>query len=111
MNMAMSVNEPAAYDEQQKLDLEALEIKLLTEGIYHHYGFDFRDYSLPSLKRRVWERGYAGGLAAIAGLLAGVLHDPARAERPLLGPFINTTALFPDPSFFLPLPPKNLPPP
>jgi chemotaxis protein methyltransferase CheR len=101
MNMAMSVNEPAAYDEQQKLDLEAIEIKLLTEGIYQHYGFDFRDYSLPSLKRRVWKRVYAEGLATIAGLLDAVLHDPACMERLLLDLSINTTAMFRDPSFYL----------
>src|SRR4051794_4602779 len=31
------------------------------EGIYRHYGFDFRDYSLPSLRRRIWKRVYAEG--------------------------------------------------
>jgi chemotaxis protein methyltransferase CheR len=99
--MEMSANEPAAYDEQQKLDLEALEIKLLTEGIYQHYGFDFRDYSLPSLKRRVWKRIYAEGLVTIAGLLEAVLHDAACMERLLLDLSINTTAMFRDPSFYL----------
>ena len=46
----MAVDDLAAQDEQQKLDLEGIEIRLLTEGIFQHYGFDFRDYSLPSLK-------------------------------------------------------------
>src|SRR5258708_24138626 len=101
MNMAMSVNEPAAYDEQQKLDLEAIEIKLLAEGIYQHYGFDFRDYSQPSLKRRIFKRVYAEGLSTVSGLLEKVLHDPACMERLLLDLSINTTSMFRDPSFYL----------
>jgi CheY-like chemotaxis protein len=36
-------------EEQEKSDLEATEVHLLTEGIYQHYGFDFRDYSLPRI--------------------------------------------------------------
>jgi chemotaxis protein methyltransferase CheR len=99
--MAMSVDEAATYDEQQKLDLEALEIKLLTEGVYQHYGFDFRDYSLPSLKRRVWKRVYAEGLSTVSGLLENVLHDPSCMERLLLDLSINTTAMFRDPTFYL----------
>ena len=88
-------------DEQQKLDLEAIEVKLLTEGIYQHYGFDFRDYSQPSLKRRIWKRVYAEGLSTISGLTEKVLHDPASMERLLLDLSINTTSMFRDPTFYL----------
>ena len=88
-------------EEQEKTDLEAIEIGLLTEGIYRHYGFDFRDYSLPSLKRRVWKRVYAEGLGTVTGLLEKVLHDPASMERLLLDLSINTTAMFRDPTFYL----------
>src|SRR5216683_992718 len=88
-------------DEQQKLDLEAIEIKLLAEGIYQHYGFDFRDYSQPSLKRRIWKRIYAEGLSTVSGLLEKVLHDPACMERLLLDLSVNTTAMFRDPTFYL----------
>jgi len=88
-------------DEQVKLDLEMVEIHLLTEGIYRHYGFDFRDYSLPSLRRRIWKRVYAEGLGTISGLLEKVLHDAACMERLLLDLSINTTAMFRDPTFYL----------
>ncbi len=88
-------------EEQRKLDLEGIEIKLLTEGIYQHYGFDFRDYSLPSLKRRIWKRVYAEGLSTVSGLQEKVLHDPGCMERLLLDLSINTTAMFRDPSFYL----------
>jgi hypothetical protein len=32
---------PLSYD----ADLERMEIELLLEGVYRHYGFDFRDYA------------------------------------------------------------------
>ena len=95
------IDETTAVEEQRKLDLEAVEIKLLTEGIYQHYGFDFRDYSMPSLKRRIWKRVYAEGLSTVSGLQEKVLHDPACMERLLLDLSINTTAMFRDPTFYL----------
>ena len=98
--MSGAVDE-SAVEEQRKLDLEGIEIKLLTEGIYQHYGFDFRDYSLPSLKRRIWKRVYAEGLSTVSGLQEKVLHDPGCMERLLLDLSINTTAMFRDPSFYL----------
>lgn len=92
---------PDAVDEQERLNLEATEVSLLTDGVYQHYGFDFRDYSLPSLRRRLWKRIYAEGLATISGLQEKVLHDPSCMERLLLDLSINTTAMFRDPSFYL----------
>src|SRR5687768_5458666 len=88
-------------EDQEKLDLEMIEIQLLTEGIYRHYGFDFRDYSTPSLRRRIWKRIYAEGLTTVSGLLEKVLHDPQSMERLLLDLSINTTAMFRDPTFYL----------
>ena len=91
----------AIADEQAKADLEEIEVRLLTEGVYRHYGFDFRDYSLPSLRRRIWKRVYAEGLSTISGLLEKVLHDATTMERLLLDLSINTTAMFRDPGFYL----------
>ena len=33
--------------------LEEIEIGLLLEGVFRHYGVDFRNYSMDSLKRRI----------------------------------------------------------
>jgi len=89
-----------SVEETEKLALEEVEVQLLTEGIYRHYGFDFRDYSLPSLRRRIWKRVYAEGLSTISGLLEKVLHDPQCMERLLLDLSINVTAMFRDPTFY-----------
>ncbi|HEV7921274.1 MAG TPA: protein-glutamate O-methyltransferase CheR [Thermoanaerobaculia bacterium] len=93
--------DPAAIADQERLDLEEIEIQLLTQGIFRHYGFDFRDYSLPSLRRRIWKRIYAEGLTTVSGLTEKVLHDPGCMERLLLDLSINTTAMFRDPTFYL----------
>ena len=90
-----------AVENQRDLDLEGIEIRLLTEGIYRHYGFDFRDYSMASLKRRIWKRVYAEGLSTVSGLQEKVLHDSGCMERLLLDLSINTTAMFRDPTFYL----------
>jgi chemotaxis protein methyltransferase CheR len=87
--------------ERESHALEVIEIQLLTEGMYRHYGFDFRDYAFPSLKRRVWKRIYAEGLSSVSGLQEKVLHDPACMERLLLDLSINVTSMFRDPSFYL----------
>ena len=80
--------------------LERIEIKLLLEGIYRHYGFDFRSYAYASLRRRIWKRLDAEHLRSISALQDRVLHDPSMMERLLLDLSINVTAMFRDPAFY-----------
>ena len=84
-----------------RLDLETLELQLLLEGVFRHYGFDFREYAPASLKRRVWRRVDAERAGTIAGLLDRVLHEPSVMERLLLDLSINVTSMFRDPTFYL----------
>jgi chemotaxis protein methyltransferase CheR len=81
-------------------DLERIEIQVLLEAIYQHYGFDFRGYAPGSLKRRLWRRAYAEKVETMSALQDRVLHDPAVMERLLLDLSINVTSMFRDPSFF-----------
>jgi chemotaxis protein methyltransferase CheR len=85
---------------QADADLERVEMQLLLEGIYQHYGYDFRGYALASLKRRLWRRAHAEGLTTLSGLQDRVLHDPAAMERLLHDLSINVTSMFRDPSFY-----------
>ena len=64
--------------------LEALEIELLTEGIFRHYGVDFRHYAYASLRRRIWNSVRAEKLATITQLLDRVLHDTESMELSLI---------------------------
>jgi chemotaxis protein methyltransferase CheR len=82
-------------------DLERLEIELLLEGVYRHYGFDFRSYAYSSIRRRLWKRVEAEGRSTISALQDLVLHDPTAMERLLLDLSINVTAMFRDPSFYV----------
>jgi chemotaxis protein methyltransferase CheR len=82
-------------------ELEAIEIELLLEAIFRYYGFDFRDYALASLKRRIWSTVHSEGLSNISALQERVLHDSACMERFLLNLSVNVTAMFRDPSFYL----------
>jgi chemotaxis protein methyltransferase CheR len=88
---------PLSYDPE----LERLEIELLLEGIYRHYGFDFRSYAYASIRRRLWRRIEAEGLKTVSALQERLLHEPAMMERVLLDLSINVTAMFRDPSFYL----------
>jgi chemotaxis protein methyltransferase CheR len=87
---------PLSYD----ADLERLEIELLLEGVYRHYGFDFRSYAYASIRRRLWKRVEGEGLTSISGLQARILHDPDAMERLLLDLSVNVTAMFRDPTFY-----------
>ena len=92
-----------AIDELTRVsdDLERIEVQLLLEGIYQHYGFDFRGYAPGSLKRRLWRRAYAEKVTSMSALQERVLHDPEVMERLLLDLSINVTSMFRDPTFFL----------
>lgn len=85
------------------LELEAMEIELLVEGVFRHYGYDFRDYARASLTRRIGGFLRAEGLASVSGLQERVLHDPACFDRFLLALTVNVSSMFRDPSFFLAL--------
>jgi chemotaxis protein methyltransferase CheR len=86
----------APYDPE----LERIEIELLLEGIFRHYGFDFRSYAYASIRRRLWKRIEAEGLGTVSALQARVLHEPELMERLLLDLSINVTAMFRDPAFY-----------
>ncbi len=100
-----------AIDELTRVsdDLERIEIQLLLEGIYQHYGFDFRGYAPGSLKRRLWRRAYAEKVDSMSALQTKVLHDPEVMERLLLDLSINVTSMFRDPTFFQALREKVVP--
>jgi chemotaxis protein methyltransferase CheR len=87
---------PLSYNSE----LERIEIELLLEGVFRHYGFDFRSYAYASVRRRLWKRTEAERLSSISELQALVLHDSAAMERLLLDLSVSVTAMFRDPGFY-----------
>lgn len=88
------------FEREQCSDLEKLEIELLLEGIYRHYGFDFRNYAFSSIRRRIWHRMKAEKIESVTSLLNRILHEPQMMEKLYLDFSINVTEMFRDPSFF-----------
>src|ERR1051325_1504886 len=84
-----------------ELDLEDIEIKLLLEGVYLHYGYDFREYAPASLKRRISDLARDEKLSSISQLQDRILHDPACFERFVVALTVNVTSMFRDPKFYL----------
>jgi len=77
-----------------------LELQLLLEAVYRLSGFDLRDYSPATVKRRVTERVRAEGVATITGLLDRVLHDPSAMVRFVDALTHNASSPFREPQFF-----------
>ena len=91
----------SALPQIEQNELQDIEIALLLEGLYRYYGFDFREYSPASLKRRILERMRAEKLETVSRFQERVLHDPACMERLLLGLSVHVTSMFRDPEFYL----------
>lgn len=81
-------------------ELEDIEIGLLLEGIYRAHGFDFRDYSRASIKRRVLELMRLEKLGTVSAFQNKLLHDRTCLERFILGLSVHATAMFRDPTFY-----------
>ena len=81
-------------------DVEQVEIAMLLEAVYRHYGFDFRSYAYASIKRRIWKRILAEGLSTVSALQERVLHDREVMEHLLLDLSVTVSSMFRDPSFF-----------
>ena len=81
--------------------VEELELELLLEGVYRHYGYDFRNYARTSLRRRITKLMQEEHVPTVSALQERVLHDSAAWERFLQGISVNVSAMFRDPHFFL----------
>jgi len=79
---------------------ENIEIKLLLEAIFQKYGYDFRDYSRASIKRRIKHTLSMSGLANISQMIHQVLYDERFFNTLLMNFSINVTEMFRDPPFY-----------
>lgn len=89
--------------------LELLEIELLLEAVYRHYGHDFRAYAFSSLHRRLKRCLERERLPTYSALQNRVLHDVAAMRRMLGALSVPVTGMFRDPAFFAALRRKVVP--
>lgn len=83
-----------------KVPPEDIELDLMLEGVFQRYGFDFRDYARPSLKRRINDLLSTEGLTTVSELQNRILRDADCMERLLLALSVHYTSMFRDPGFY-----------
>ena len=81
-------------------ELIDLEIKLLMEGVFQVYGYDFRDYAEASLRRRLRQWLSGSGFETLSLAQSQLLRDPALFNNLLRGITVNVSEMFRDPAFF-----------
>lgn len=86
---------------EKRLENEKIEINLLLEAIFLKYGYDFRNYSIAHVRRRIRRRMALGGFESISALQHRVIYEDSFFHTILTDLSINVTEMFRDPSFFL----------
>jgi chemotaxis protein methyltransferase CheR len=81
-------------------ELINLEIKLLMEGVYQVYGYDFREYSEASLRRRLTQWLATSEFATLSLAQSQLLRSRPLFESLLRGITVNVSEMFRDPAFF-----------
>jgi chemotaxis protein methyltransferase CheR len=80
--------------------IEDIEIRLLLEALYVRYHYDFRNYAMASVKRRLRQAREQLGFSTISALQEAVLHDPAMLPRLLGYLTVQVSEMFRDPDYF-----------
>lgn len=81
-------------------DAEAVEVRLVLEAIHARYGYDFRDYQFPSIRRRVLAALAKSGLRHLGDLQHEILTSPASCASIVDELTIGVTGMFRDPEFY-----------
>jgi chemotaxis protein methyltransferase CheR len=79
------------------LATEELEIELLLEALFQRFGYDFRAYDRPTLRRKLHQVMLGRGLQTVSSLQDRVLHDPGAGAGLLRALSVPPASLFDDP--------------
>ena len=60
---------------EQENEPQEIELQLLLEAIYRRYGYDFRSYSVASVRRRVQQHLIVARYDNICALMHDILHN------------------------------------
>lgn len=94
----LTADDPRSTMMDQKT--EDIELTLLLEAIYRKYSYDFRDYAMASIKRRMKQARERFGCATYSALQDRVLHDEAVLPTLLSYLTVQVSEMFRDPSYF-----------
>lgn len=98
--MASKKKESAPVPVPIQDELEELEIRLLLEGVHRRYGYDFRQYTPASLRRRIRRMVHNENVSSTTALLDRVIRDPRCMRRLIDTLAVHVTAMFRDPPFY-----------
>ncbi|MCD2164120.1 CheR family methyltransferase [Comamonas koreensis] len=85
---------------RKKAEIAEIEQRLLLDGIYYRYHYDFRGYAQGSIKRGLEAALTAFGCKTLSQLQDRIMHDPA-AFTALLGYLtVQVSDMFRDPAYF-----------
>jgi chemotaxis protein methyltransferase CheR len=90
----------AAMNEAELFDIE---LRVLLEAIYQRYHYDFREYAISSLRRRVRQAMSRFGCARLADLQHRLLHEPELFSQAMQFFTVQVSEMFRDPEYFLAL--------
>ncbi len=90
-------------------EIENIEIDLLLQGIHRRYGYDFRNYSKASLKRRLKHQIHSDGFKTTTDFLSRILYDENLFDNFLRNMSVTVSEFFRDPTFFKGIKKKVIP--
>ncbi|MBJ6135654.1 protein-glutamate O-methyltransferase CheR [Ochrobactrum sp. Q0168] len=79
---------------------EDIEIRLLLEALFLRYHYDFRNYSLGSIRRRLKQAREQLGFASFSAMQNQLLHDPDMLSHLLRFLTVQVSDMFRDPDYF-----------
>ncbi|MCY1667179.1 CheR family methyltransferase [Rhizobium sp. SL86] len=89
--------------------VEDIEIRLLLDALYHRYHYDFRNYAMASIRRRLRQAREQLGYPTISALQESALHDPDILPILLRYLTVQVSEMFRDPSYFQAIREKVIP--
>jgi len=87
----------AAMNESELFDLE---LRLLLEAVYQRYHYDFRDYALASLRRRMRHAMARFDCDSMGALQHRLLHEPETFALAMQYFTVQVSEMFRDPAYF-----------
>jgi chemotaxis protein methyltransferase CheR len=96
-------------NQEELLENQDIEIRLLIDAIFHKYGYDFRNYSQAHVKRRILNRFAISGLKNMSEMIHEALYSHKFVDQILMDLSITVTEMFRDPAFYLALREEVLP--
>jgi chemotaxis protein methyltransferase CheR len=95
--------------QEEQLENQDIEIRLLVDAIYQKYGYDFRNYSQAHVKRRILNRFNLSGMKYISDMIHESIYNHKFVDQLLMDLSITVTEMFRDPTFYKALREEVLP--